>query len=72
MTGNAPVWEEMMAERVRMHKERSELERTMVEQKQKDKEAAGAALMNFLLFVAAIAMIVPIGGLAWEFLVKRN
>ena len=72
MTGNAPVWEEMMAERVRMHKERSEMERVMAEQKQKDKEAAGAALMNFLLFVAAIAMIVPIGGLAWEFLIKRG
>jgi len=72
MTGNAPVWEEMMAERVRMHKERSEMERTMLEQRQKDKEAAGAALMNFLLFVAAIAMIVPIGGLAWEFFIKRG
>ena len=72
MTGNAPVWEEMMAERVRMHKERSEMERTMLEQRQKDKEAAGAALMNVLLFVAAIAMIVPIGGLAWEFLIKRG
>ena len=35
-------------------------------------QAAGAALMNFLLFVAAIAMIVPIGGLAWEFLIKRG
>jgi len=44
----------------------------MVEQKQKDREAAGNALMNFLLFVAAIAMIVPIGSLAWEFLIKRG
>lgn len=72
MTGNAPVWEEMMAERVRMHKERSEVERVMTEQKQKDKEAAGDAFMNFLLFIAAIAMIVPIGSLAWEFLIKRG
>jgi hypothetical protein len=72
MTGNAPVWEEMMAERVRMHKERSEMERVMAEQKQKDREAAGDAFMNFLLFIAAIAMIVPIGGLAWEFLIKRG
>jgi len=72
MTGNALVWEEMMAERVRMHKERSEIERVMAEQKQKDKEAAGDAFMNFLLFIAAIAMIVPIGSLAWEFLIKRG
>ena len=55
-----------------MHKERSDMEKTMLEQKQKDKEAAGAAVMNFLLFVAAIAMLVPIGGLAWEFLIKRG
>ena len=48
------------------------MERVMAEQKQKDKEAAGDAFMNFLLFIAAIAMIVPIGSLAWEFLIKRG
>ena len=72
MTGNAPVWEEMMAERVRMHKERSDMEKVMEERKQKDREAVGNTIMNFLLFIAAIAMIVPIGGLAWEFLIKRS
>jgi len=71
MTGNAPVWEEMMAERVRMHKERSEMERVMAEKKQKDKEAFGEAIMNALLFVAGIAVLVPLGGLAWQFLIER-
>lgn len=71
MTGNAPVWEEMMAERVRMHKERAEMERVMAEKKQKDKEAFGEAIMNALLFVAGIAVLVPLSGLAWQFLIER-
>jgi len=42
------VWEEMMAERTRLIKERNMLEREEAERKQKDKEIKVAIIMNTL------------------------
>lgn len=66
-SGNAQVWEEMMAERANMAKERARLEREAAEKKQKDKEAAYNTIWNVLLFVAIVALVVPIVGLVLTF-----
>jgi hypothetical protein len=66
-SGNAQVWEEMMAERVNMAKERARLEREAVEKQQKDKEAAYNMLWNVLLFVAVVALLVPVALLTFQF-----
>ena len=66
-SGNAPVWEEMMAERTRMTKERNALEKAEADKKQKDKEAAYNTFWNFLIFIAVIAPLVPIIGLTVQF-----
>jgi hypothetical protein len=66
-SGNAQVWEEMMAERVRMGKERAAMEKQLANQKQKNREAAYNTFWNVLLFVALVALVVPIVGLTLAF-----
>lgn len=70
-SGNAQVWEEMMAERTRMAKERARLEREDLEKKQKDKEAAYNTFWNILIFIAGIALLVPVIALTIQFSTGR-
>lgn len=69
-SGNAQVWEEMMAERTRMTKERNALEKAEQDKKQKDKEAMYNLLWNVLLFIAVIALVVPVAMLTLTFTTK--
>ena len=69
-SGNAPVWEEMMAERTRMTKERNALEKAEADKKQRDREALYNTFWNVLMFVAVIALVVPIALLALQFSTK--
>ena len=66
-SGNAPVWEEMMAERTRMTKERNALEKSKADKKQRDKAAMYNTFMNIMLFIAIIALIVPVAALTFQF-----
>ena len=59
-SGNAPVWEQMQAERVRMMKERAAAEQAVRNRKQKDMEALADMILNILLGVGIIAAVVPI------------
>lgn len=59
-SGNAQVWEEMQAERLRMMKERNAAERAIADKKQKDKEAIAMLIMNLLYFVGALMIVIPI------------
>lgn len=70
-SGNDDVYYEMIAERTRMSKERAEAERLEEERLQRQRETMGELVMNTLLFIAAVACIVPISALAWQFLVVR-
>jgi VIT1/CCC1 family predicted Fe2+/Mn2+ transporter len=69
-TGNAPVWEEMMAERTRMSKERAALEKQLADKKQKDKEAIYNTIMNILLFIGVLLMIIPIIAITFQLTTK--
>jgi chromosome segregation and condensation protein ScpB len=71
-SGNAPVWEEMMAERTRLTKERNTLEREEAERKQKDKEAKVAIIMNTLWISGASAIIVPLVSIAFHVITNRG
>ena len=70
-SGNADVYYEMIQERTRMAKERAEAERKEEERIQHQREMIGELVMTLLLFVAAIACIIPIGALIWQFAVVR-
>lgn len=61
-SGNAPVWDEMMAERLRMMKERNAAEKAIADKKQKDKEAMAEFFMNSMYFIGALMIIVPVIG----------
>jgi VIT1/CCC1 family predicted Fe2+/Mn2+ transporter len=59
-SGNAQVWQDMMAERVRMMKERNAAEKAIADKKQKDKEAMAEMFMNIMYFVGGLMIVVPV------------
>lgn len=71
-SGNDDVYYEMITERTRMAKERAEQERIEQERIQRDREAIGELIMNTLLFIAAMACIIPFGALFWQFVFVRG
>jgi hypothetical protein len=71
-SGNAQVWEEMMAERTRLIKERNTLEREDAERKQKDKEAKVAFIMNTLWISGASAIIIPMISITFHVITNRG
>ena len=66
-SGNAPVWEEMMAERTRMTKERAAAEKLEEAKKQKNREAAYNTFWNILIFIAGLALLIPVIALTVQF-----
>ena len=71
-SGNAPVWEEMMAERVRLMKQRAAAEKAIADKKQKDMEALADIIMNVLLGIGVIAVAVPILAILWGVAVRYS
>lgn len=71
LTGNRDVWENMMAERARLSKERAEQERLEEQRIQRKREMFGELVLNVMLFIAALAVIIPFGALGWHFLFVR-
>ena len=71
-SGNAPVWEEMMAERARLIKERNTLEREDAERKQKDREMKVTIIMNTLWITGASAIVVPLVGILFHVITNRG
>jgi hypothetical protein len=64
-SGNAEVWNEMMAERTRMAKERRAAEQAVLDQQQRDRENMYNILMNTLLAIGAVSVIVPVLAIIW-------
>jgi len=71
-SGNASVWNEMMAERTRMTKERNAAEKAIADKKQKDKEAMYDLFMNILIFIACIVCAAPIIWLTFYVITNRG
>jgi hypothetical protein len=69
-SGNADVWNEMMAERVRMAKERRAAEQSVIDQQQRDRENMYNAIMNTLLVIGAASVIVPILAITWTIVTR--
>jgi hypothetical protein len=70
-SGNAPVWEEMQRERVRMMKERAAMEKILADKKQKEKEAFSELIMNILLLIGALAVVFPIVMIAFKIAITK-
>jgi hypothetical protein len=69
-SGNADVWNEMMAERTRMAKERRAAEQAVIDQQQRDREAMYNTLMNTLLAIGAVSVIVPVIAITWTIVTR--
>lgn len=69
-SGNADVWNEMMAERTRMSKERRALEKVAEDKKQRDREMLYNTLMNALLAIGIIGTTIPLIALIWHLTTK--
>jgi hypothetical protein len=69
-SGNADVWNEMMAERTRMAKERRAAEQAVIDQQQRDRENMYNILMNTLLAIGAISVIVPVIAITWAIVTR--
>ena len=67
-SGNAPVWEEMQAERVRMIKERNAAALSIANKKQKDLAIMYETIYNILLLVGVVTLIIPVMLLTWHFI----
>jgi hypothetical protein len=70
-SGNAPVWEQMQAERVRMMKERAAAEQAARNRKQKDMEVLADTLLNIMLGVGVFATTIPLILIAWQVAIIR-
>lgn len=71
-SGNAPVWEEMMAERTRMTKERNAAEKAIADKKQRDRETMAEMIMYSLYFVGALSVLVPVVWGTFHVIVNRG
>jgi hypothetical protein len=69
-SGNADVWNEMMAERTRMAKERRAAEQAVLDQQQRDREAMYNTIMNTLLAIGAVSVIVPVIAITWTIVTR--
>ena len=66
-SGNRDVWDEMMAERVRMYKERDKLQREKI----RAKAQADADLIDTaLIFISFSAIIIPVFGITIQVLTR--
>jgi hypothetical protein len=66
-SGNKVVWDEMMAERVRMYKERDKLQREKI----RAKAQADADLIDTaLIFISFSAIIIPVFGITIQVLTR--
>jgi hypothetical protein len=71
-SGNAQVWQDMMAERVRMMKERNAAEKAIADKKQKDREAVANLVLNIMYVVGGLLVVVPVIALAFHIIVHRG
>jgi hypothetical protein len=71
-SGNAQVWDEMQAERVRMMKERNAAEKAIAEKKRKDKVAMLNLLLIGLYIIGALLIVVPVIMGTYHIIVNRG
>ena len=59
-SGNSRVWEDMMAERTRMTKERAAMEKVLADKKQKDREMFANVAIGVMYFLGGLLVIIPL------------
>lgn len=70
-SGNAPVWEEMMKERVRLLKQRAAFKKALADAAHKKKEEIANLILNISIFIGAFALLAGIIGIVFQTIIKR-
>lgn len=70
-SGNAPVWEEMMRERVRLMKQRSAHKKMLADAAFKKKKEIADVILNVSLFITTLGVLSAIGGILFQTLIRR-
>jgi hypothetical protein len=71
-SGNAEVYYEMQAERLRMIEERRAEDRRIEEQKQKDREAKARAIMGTLWIMGSLCIIAPLITITFQVITNKG
>ena len=71
-SGNAEVYYEMQAERLRMIEERRAEDRRIEEQKQKDREAKARAVMGTLWIMGSLCIIIPLCTITFQVITNKG
>lgn len=71
-SGNAPVWEQMMAERKRLLDERTANDNRIEKQRQKDLELKAQILMVTLWTIGALSVVIPLVTILFNILVSKH
>jgi len=71
-SGNAEVYYEMQAERLRMIEERRAEDRRIEEQKQKDREAKARAVMGTLWIMGSLCIIIPLITITFQVITNKG
>lgn len=69
-SGNGEVYQDMMHQRIELAKERAKAQREQEEYERKRKKEQGEMFVNFLMFFAVLAMVIPMGLIAFHQLTK--
>jgi hypothetical protein len=71
-SGNADVYYEMQAERMRMIEERRAEDRRIEERKQKDREAKAQAIMATLWIMGSLCIIIPLCTILFQLITVKH
>ena len=70
-SGNAPVWEEMMRERIRLLKLRAAHKKLLIDAAIQKKKDIANVIMNVSLFIGTLGFLAALGGILFQTLIKR-
>jgi len=70
-SGNAPVWHQMQAERLRLIKQRKAAELIIEQAKIKKKEDIAQLGITIMCFVGSMSVLAPAAAIAWKILIHR-
>lgn len=70
-SGNAPVWEQMMRERVRLLKLRAAHKKLLIETAIQKKKDIANIIMNVSLFICTLGFLAAVGGILFQTIIKR-
>jgi VIT1/CCC1 family predicted Fe2+/Mn2+ transporter len=69
-SGNGDVYQDMMRQRVELSKERARAQKEQEEYERKRKKEQGEMFIAFLLFLAAMSILIPFGAIIFHQLTK--